>query len=133
MKQTPAILIFTLFSLFSYSQSRIGFSKTEIKSEFSHYDYTSGITDDGTEYLQIKAVQSYNIYYFNDYGFCYAVAIFPRTQGDLNSFVQDYNSKYVIVSDSEWKAYVNKGGILSIKLFYDEDIQASFFIYNLLE
>ena len=39
----------------------------------------------------------------------------PLKQGGLNYFVEDYNSKYVIVSDTEWKFY-NQNGIMYISL-----------------
>ena len=48
----------------------------------------------------------------------------------LNGQVESYNKKYVIVSDSEWKAYLEGGNILKINLSYNEEHKFYVFKYT---
>lgn len=48
----------------------------------------------------------------------------------LNGQVEAYNKKYVIVSDTEWKAYLEGGGILKIKLEYNDEYEIYVFYYT---
>jgi hypothetical protein len=48
----------------------------------------------------------------------------------LNAQVENYNKKYVIVSETSWKAYLDGGSIMRINLVYDEENKTYFFTYN---
>jgi len=47
----------------------------------------------------------------------------------LNGQVETYNKKYVIVSDTEWKAYLEGGGLLKITLEYNDEYEVYVFSY----
>ena len=100
-------------------QARIGYSMSEIKSEFSEFSQRTGYTDDMTPYLRVDMSRASVIYYFED-GICTLSVVVPDDQGALNYFVEQYNRQYVILSPSEWKAYVS-GGIIGAKLFFKEE------------
>ena len=48
----------------------------------------------------------------------------------LNGKVEAYNKNYVIVSDSEWKAYLEGGSVLKINLSYNEEHKFYVFKYT---
>jgi len=48
----------------------------------------------------------------------------------LNAQVEVYNKKYVIVSETSWKAYLEGGGIMKINLTFDEKNKLYIFYYT---
>jgi hypothetical protein len=48
----------------------------------------------------------------------------------LNGQVEAYNKKYVIISDTKWKAYLEGGGILNIELTYNDENKLYVFSYK---
>ena len=115
-------LIFTIFfsTLWGMNaQSRVGHSVANIKTAFSapSYQLLDGTTDDGQYYIYINTTHAVVFYYFNNYNKCDMSVIVPKTQGDLNYYVEKYNSQYVIRDKKNWTAYL-EGGVNNIKLVY---------------
>ncbi len=48
----------------------------------------------------------------------------------LNGQVEIYNKKYVIISDTKWKAYLEDGGIMNIELSYNAEYKVYVFYYT---
>lgn len=122
MKKTLLTILFGITSLVIFGQARLGSTATEIKTEFweSSYNLKSGYTDDYDYYITITTDNATVTYFFNSDKVCTLTAIIPDNQGALNFYVELYNKKYVIVSNTEWKMYSNNG-IAKINLIYPDD------------
>lgn len=122
------ILTLTLFviSLTSFSQARVHYTESQIRKEFNNSKFETSYTDGGVKFIYKVDENVATYYYFDNESICYMCMMIPLKQGGLNYFVEDYNSKYVIVSDTEWKFY-NQNGIMYINLI---DVQGTpAFIY----
>lgn len=117
------LLFFTLFFLFqiSYSQARIGWTESEIKSDFYYWTFETDYSDAGLKYIFTDDAEYAIIsYYFNSDGYCTFCAVLPNNRAGLNYYVQAYNSRYVVISDTKWKAYL-ESGVLIIELHFDSE------------
>ena len=56
------------------------------------------------------------MHYFDEENICALTVIAPNDQGDLNYFVELYNSQYVIINPKQWKMYSENGTINTIEL-----------------
>jgi hypothetical protein len=117
-------LILTAIILLSFkaqSQSRLGFSYSEILTEFkAKYEYTTGYSEDLGKYLRFDMLTADVTYYFHEDNTCYTVILIPDSEEDMHSYVEKYNSKYTIIDDANWKAYSN-GSVVNIELLYAEN------------
>lgn len=121
MKQTILLSFFILFSILLFSQSRIGYTESEIRSEFYYCKFETGYLDNGTKYIYTDDGNNASVaYFFTANGNCNLTMIFPDSQNALNEYVQIYNNKFVKVSDTQWKAYLDET-VLTIDLFFDTD------------
>jgi hypothetical protein len=127
MKKIFILLLFVLLRLFVYSQARLGWTETQIRNDFSTVYFTTAYTDDGTKYIYGMYNGSNLAYFFDENGLCDFVVLYPEDQGALNYFVELYNRKYVIISDTKWKAYLTNGGVVNIELKNDDF--GTFFIF----
>jgi len=119
---TMSILMLMLNHQDTNAQARIGFSKAEIRSEFSNpiYNLKSGTTEKGKQFIGITTTDSYTFYYFDNTGYCNISVIIPKNQQVLNKLVQTYNNNYSITSNISWTAYID-GGVLHVSLqFFKE-------------
>ena len=121
MRRTLLTILFAIISVVVFGQVRLGYSASEIKSEFweSSYNQKSGYDDDGDYYISIKIENATVVYYFNSDKVCYLTFIIPDNQGALNFYVELYNKRYVVVSETKWKMY-SENGIANIELLYPE-------------
>ena len=120
--------LFLIICLSGFSQARIGYTESQIRSEFSDNTFYEGVSADGYRYISTKSLRGIVVYYFDEDGFCDQTRMIPYTMADLNYLVQLYNAKYVIISDTHWKAYVQGGGILDIYLRTTSDGTSFFYI-----
>lgn len=122
MKFLYTSLIVLLFSIAGLAQARLGSTQQEIKREFweAKYKYSRDVTDDGIPFSTITTNFSVVIYYFDQDGICTLTLILPDNQAYLNAYVENYNDRYVVVSNTEWKMY-SKYGVCKIKLHFGED------------
>lgn len=122
MKNKLAFLLLMLISMTVFSQARLNFSYDEIKEEFKDpiYDLTSNYDSDGDLYIAIFTSKTTTLYYFDENKYCVATYIFPDNEGILNYYVEQYNKKYVILSENKWRAYSNYGYV-NIDLIFDEN------------
>lgn len=132
MKWIITLLLMVFFTI-TNAQSRLGFSLDEISNEFSEYETVHKYNknqDYSYSYLIVYLDDISSIYYFNDENICIKTVIIPENEVLLHYMIEDYNSKYVIVSSNKWKLYT-KGMILNIELIWDEEFDRYYFLWNL--
>lgn len=111
-------LLLILFLSLQTLKAQIGQSRNDIIKEYG-YNYTTGTTDDGHEYIEYKKdvntnasgnYTEYNVYYFEktDDGreFCYfRRRIEPSSETNID--VAYLKSKFVEIGTMRWKDYEN--------------------------
>lgn len=114
-----------------YSQALIGYNYDEVidKCLDQKLTFTEGQTDSFGKFIQIDQSISKVVYVFNSNNLCYITIIYPKSQLDLKNYVENYNEEYVVVSDTEWKAYLTIG-ICDIHLDYDSGNYYFLWIFN---
>lgn len=122
------ILLLLLIPIFGISQARLGSTKNQIYSEFAELIPSFANTSDGMEYLVVNLDDVMALHYFNEMAVCTTSVIYPETQGALNSMVELYNSRYVIIGPFSWRMYTSSGGYADVKLVTSNQI--SFFIWE---
>lgn len=120
MKKILLTIALFVLPLITFAQARVNFTEQQIKQEFRNKNIKTDYTKDGIKYLYTGDENVYTFYYINNEGICYSCMMVPQTRGILNWLVEDYNGKYVIVSDTEWK-YYSENGIMYITLTEVED------------
>ena len=122
------VLVMLLFSFFSsISQVRLQYTAEEIKSEFKGiFEVNEDYLDDGTYYITVWTAKSAVIHLFmNKSDQANRCVVIPYTKADLNYYVEQYNRKYVIVSDTQWKMYT-ENGLCNIWLDFEGEMGAKF-------
>jgi hypothetical protein len=116
MKQL--LITLTFFFVFNslFSQSRIGYSEYEIRSEFKFDNFVTHTMEGGNKYIVKEELGIKDYYYFNSDNICTVCLREPTTTVILNWMVESYNKKYVIISPREWNIYCDNGTILSCVL-----------------
>ncbi|QQS51126.1 MAG: hypothetical protein IPM71_16470 [Bacteroidota bacterium] len=127
-------LIFALIMmlpLLGKAQAHLGSTLVDIKALHPDKEFTVKYTDDGQKYAFADMVYGTFFYYFDKEtglsNVCYQV---PFNMNTLNGQVEAYNKKYVIVSETSWKAYLEGGGLMKINLTYVEDLKNYIFSYT---
>jgi hypothetical protein len=109
-----ALLFIAVFDCFS--QARLGSTRSEIYTEFNHYNPQFESNDGGQPYMHFQMERAIVMHYFDENNICVLTAIATNSQGDLNFFVELYNKQYVIISPKQWKMYSENGNIATIEL-----------------
>lgn len=127
-------LISVAFVLYSFisnqAQSRIGSSFRAIKEEFPMSKFNidfKELTDTSCVYA-VKEQSVISIYLFDKLE-CTATFIIPQNSIILKSYLEDYNKRYVIISDKKWKAYLGNG-ICNIDLESPANGNLPFFLWT---
>lgn len=124
-------LLIVMLPLIGKAQALLGYTEKDIRDSHSDKTFEVGYTDDGEKYISAFMYYGTFIYYFDKEtglsNFCVQVI---NEIPYLNGQVEAYNKKYVIVSDTEWKAYLEGGEILKIKLDYNEEYKVYVFYYT---
>lgn len=127
-------LIFTfivMLPLFVKAQAHLGSTLADIKAKHPDKEFIIEYSDDGTKYAYASMYYGTFIYYFDkETGLSNLCLQIPDDMTALNAQVEVYNKKYVIVSETSWKAYLDGGGIMKIELIYEEDMESYVFIYT---
>lgn len=124
------IIIFLLLPLLGRAQAHIGMTDSQIRAEHTSVSFKSDETSKGVKYISGDMGLGTFYYYFDNEGYSDFNMQIPYTMKDVNAQTEIYNSKYVILTDHSWKAYVNDGGILFITLEYDKDNKIWIFYYS---
>lgn len=113
-KPLTALLLIAFLSV--KSQTRIGYTETEIRKEFYEKTFQSFYTKDGIKVIYWRNNDVEVSYGFDkNTGICNLSMIQPLTQGILNYYVERFNKEYVIVDETHWKWYSNTS-IVNISL-----------------
>lgn len=131
MKKTLFLLtMMILFYSKSFSQSRLGYTESQIRSEFSEQYFTTAYTEKGVKYIHFTNERFLAMYFFDKDNVCFLCSATPLNGGVLNYMVESYNKKYVIVSDTQWKYYTDNGLIIYIELVETSGTMTFFFKTN---
>jgi hypothetical protein len=127
-------IIFTiliLFPVFAKGQAHLGSSFADLKSRYPEKKFKIEYTNTGRKYTTAEQTFGTFIYYFDDETNLTDLCIqIPDNMTTLNAQVEAYNKKYVIVTETSWKAYLEGGGIMNITLTYDQESKVYVFYYT---
>ena len=125
------LTIGVLFPLILKGQAHLGSSFADLKSRYPEKKFKIEYANNGRKYTTADQPYGTFIYYFdgetNLTDFCIQI---PNNMAALNAQVEAYNKKYVIVTETSWKAYLEGGGIMNINLSYDEENKLYVFYYT---
>lgn len=125
------IALIVMLPMIGKAQAHLGSTLTDIKAMHPDKVFTVDYTDDGVKYAYTDMVYGTFFYYFKkETGLSNLCLQIPFNMNTLNGQVEAYNKKYVIVSETSWKAYLEGGGLMKINLTYEEDIENYVFIYT---
>jgi hypothetical protein len=131
MNKTLTSLFFSVLIFSAKGQAHLGASSDSIYNLYPEKKWSMGYTNNGTRWISGDMPYGTFFYYFDKEtklsNYCIQL---PFDLGKLNGQVESYNKKYVITSDTSWTAYLVEGGIIYIKLLYDEKLKASYFSYK---
>lgn len=127
-------LIFALIvmlPLLGKAQAHLGSTLADIKALHPDKVFTVKYTDDGQKYTYANMYYGTFYYYFDKEtglsNLCFQV---PDNMTALNAQVEIYNKKYVILSETSWKAYLEGGGLMKINLEYNKQNEVYVFYYT---
>lgn len=124
-------LFIVFLPILSNAQAHLGSTEPEIKQLHSDKTFDTDYTDDGTKYISAFMNHGTFFYYFDkESGLTYYCMQLIDEIPYLNGQVEAYNKKYVIISDTKWKAYLEGGGILNIELTYNDENKLYVFSYK---
>jgi hypothetical protein len=125
-------LLIVFLPILSNAQAHLGSTEKEIRDLHSDKTFEIGYSDDGEKYIHTFMIYGTFFYYFDKEtglsNFCMQIV---DKMPYLNGQVEAYNKKYVIISDTKWKAYLEGGGVLNIILSYNEKLEAYVFYYEI--
>ncbi len=109
MKKTILSLLFILFSLCGFSQSRLGYTEYEIRKDFSKEYFYTGKTEQGAKYIYFKDERIISMYFFDSKGVCNLCSATPLNSGTLNYMVEIFNKQYVVIDGVVYAHYFTSG------------------------
>jgi hypothetical protein len=123
-------VIFLFFPLLCSAQAHLGQSLSGLKMEYPDRVFKIEYAEDGTKFTTAKHPLGTFLYYFDkETDLTFMCMQIPNDLQALNTQVEIYNRKYVIVSESSWKAYLDGGNTMKIKLIYSEELGTYYFVY----
>ena len=114
------------------AQVHLGFTEAELRNKYPNNRYEVRLSPDGV----LKTLTFYNerssfLYLLNKEGVIHTVNNIFLDMAPINGMVEFYNNHYVVVSEVEWKAYLEKGQIMCIVLNSTND-GLPFFKYSMI-
>lgn len=123
--------ILILLPFISEAQAHLGESFSGLESRYPDLTFEVETTNDGTIYTTAQQLFGTFIYYFDgETGLTNLCVQIPDDLQALNAQVEIYNKKYVIISETSWKAYLNGGSTMEINLIYNEEYETYIFYYT---
>ena len=130
MKKIIIVLI-VILPLLGKAQAHLGASLSEIKANHTDNIFTIKYANNGVKYAYTDMYYGTFYYYFDkETGLTNKCMQIPKNMAALNAQIEVYNKKYVIISETSWKAYLEGGGIIKINLTYDEEYDIYAFHYT---
>ncbi len=125
------LTLIVVLPLFANAQAHLGSTEWEIRSIYPDKVFDKRYTSGGIKYIKAKMQLGTFFYYFGGKtGLSKMCLQLPESMIALNTQVEIYNNKYVIISETSWKAYLEDGGIMEISLLYYDDLKAYVFVYT---
>jgi len=113
------------------AQAHLGESFSGLESRYPDLTFEVETTNDGTIYTTAQQLFGTFIYYFDgETGLTNLCVQIPDDLQALNAQVEIYNKKYVIISETSWKAYLDGGSTMEINLIYNEEYETYIFYYT---
>jgi hypothetical protein len=127
MKKTLTALLL-IASLSAKSQTRLGSTESEIKSEFNDKTFLTYYTKSGNRVIYYRDADKEVGYLFEKTkSYCTLCTIQPLKQGMLNYYAEKFNKDYVIVDETHWKWY-NNSSVVNISLIQEGSY--SYFLFQ---
>jgi hypothetical protein len=128
------ILLFSLIlmlPLFANAQAHLGLTVEDIKNLYPDNVFMTKYFGNGQKYINTN-MQYGEFYYFFDKKTGLSEVCFqaPHNMMTLKSQIEIYNKRYVIVSETSWKAYLEGGIVMKINLEYSNNIKEYRFVYR---
>jgi hypothetical protein len=125
--KTILLFLVMLLPLVSTAQPMFGYSPSEIRQQHSDvsWSYNKWGNDKDKMVMQFQTDDLQYSYFFNEDNISIYTFIAPLTQGMLQTMVELYNQRYVIVNKNEWRLYKD-GSIYTAKLLMLENEQYYF-------
>ena len=124
--------ILILLPFMSEAQAHLGESFSGLESRYPDLTFEVETTNDGTIYTTAQQLFGTFIYYFDgETGLTNLCVQIPDDMQALNAQVEIYNKKYVIISETSRKAYLDGGSTMEINLIYNEEYETYIFYYTL--
>jgi hypothetical protein len=111
------LFIFLLLCETSFSQARVGYTLTEISTEFSDDNLFSGFPSN--PFVSATTISAKTFYIFNESNICTDCMVMPLDKIDLQFYINKYSSIYKTLSSTSW-VQVNDGFNVYIDLRIDE-------------
>lgn len=113
------------------AQAHLGDSYSSLQSRYPDIELQIEFTDEGRPYTMIDHLLGTFIYYFDSETYLTDLCVqVPNDMQDLNTQIEIYNNKYVVLSETTWKAYLEGGGKMNIELIYNEEYETYLFYYT---
>lgn len=126
------IFILLLLPFMSNAQAHLGESLAGLKARYPEKYFKVETTNDGSKYTTADQALGTFVYYFSsETGLTELCVQIPNDLQALNTQVEIYNKKYVILTESSWKAYLDGGSTMEINLIYNEEYETYIFYYTL--
>lgn len=123
--------LIVMLPILGKAQAHLGSTIADIKAMYPDKVFKVDYTTSGQKYASAEMYYGTFVYYFDkETGLSNYCIQLPDNMTALNAQVEVYNKKYVIISETSWKAYLERGVILNIKLVYDEEYKIDVFQYT---
>ena len=122
------VLFILLFPFASFSQARLGSTKSEIYTEFIDLAPRVSLAPDGTEYLVLNIEEYMVLHYFDKADMCITSVIYPKTVAAQNALVDSYNSKYDCIEPGLWRMYISDESYDEVKRISVD--QLTYFVWD---
>lgn len=131
MKKYFLIAALTIFFNKLNAQANfVGATKELINQEFKENKIINTYSEKDSVNITIAICEFYDIafYFYKRALNCYQVVLTPKDNNTLNELVAVYNKNYVSINSKQWKAYMNSGRVIDIKLIHYNESDANHFV-----
>lgn len=111
------LLLLALLPYVSNAQSLFGYSPAEIKAKWPTEQFTYDKWGENKDLIMMSFIKD-NMgiaYFFNKDNESVVTSVSPLTQGQLQTLVELYNKRYVIINTTTWRFY-DSGSVYLCKL-----------------
>lgn len=124
------VTILLMLPILGMAQAHLGETEYAIKNYHPEATFKTGYDNDGQKYIYTDMALGNFTYYIDSDNLSHYNIQIPYDMKCVNAQVEIYNKKYVIVSGSKWKAYLEGGFIMYINLYYNTESKLYYFAYS---